>query len=196
MGGQSADKAGSKQAAVALRGGSPGSSIGDSGCGTDDRNRGGQLSEAEKDSGQTLCDSDSRGGILGNAPGNLGMAEPQLAMTSLLPTASAREIAPAARAPFVAPPRVAATCGTTEKPLESTSATCGKWQVDYVRASENTYAFRLRWAVGKKRGTPVYVSRVSATIFEIIRKRNYEAFKKQLIAIHGTRALSAGKTID
>lgn len=85
--------------------------------------------------------------------------------------------------------------------LKSTSATRGtkpaphvaqgRWQVDYVRASENTYAFRLRWAEGRKRGTPLYIKRVAATVFQSIRKGNYEAFKQQLIASHSESSLHA-----
>lgn len=80
-----------------------------------------------------------------------------------------------------------ATCG--KKPVPHVAS--GRWQVDYVRASENTYAFRLRWAEGKKRGTPIYVSRVSITVFQMIRKGNYDAFKKQLISSHCESTLPA-----
>ena len=87
-----------------------------------------------------------------------------------------------------------ATRGTA-KPLKSTSATRGtadgKWKVDYVRASENTYAFRLRWTVGRTRGTPIYISRVSAAVFQMIRKGDYEQFKKGLISDYCAGALRA-----
>ena len=109
--------------------------------------------------------------------------------------------------PHVAPvksaknaPHVARTDNAATS-LESTSATRGtkpaphvapgRWQVDYVRASENTYAFRLRWAEGRKRGTPLYIKRVAATVFQSIRKGNYEAFKQQLIASHSESSLHA-----
>lgn len=72
----------------------------------------------------------------------------------------------------------------------------GKWQVDYVRASENTYAFRLRWAVGRKRTNTQYVSRVTLTTFKRIKQGDYDAFKNQLIAIHGSGALSASQKIS
>jgi len=103
-------------------------------------------------------------------------------------------------APHVAPKPAAknvlpfATRGTT-KPLKSTGATRGtsdgEWKVDYVRASENTYAFRLRWTVGRKRGTPVYVSRVSAAVFHMIRSEGYEQFKKGLISDYCAGTLRA-----
>ncbi|MGH9799763.1 MAG: hypothetical protein ACRD82_05310, partial [Blastocatellia bacterium] len=96
-----------------------------------------------------------------------------------------------------------ATRGSISKPKAATrgrklvarkSATCGAWQVDFVRASENTYAFRLRWAQGEKRETPLYVSRVSITTFKLIREGNYDAFKIQLISEYGQGAILSSQT--
>ena len=88
-----------------------------------------------------------------------------------------------------------ATRGAASSPrvAKSKSAIGGKWRVDYVRASENTYAFRLRWVVGNHRGTPVYVSRVQVSTFNLIRKGNYERFKDGLIASYSEGAVSTGR---
>lgn len=67
----------------------------------------------------------------------------------------------------------------------------GKWQVDAVKASKGTWAFRIRWAEGATRGTPLYVTRVTDSVYKSIRKGNYAAFKNQLIASYGEGAVRA-----
>ena len=76
-------------------------------------------------------------------------------------------------------------------PLESTGphVAQGKWQVDAVKTSKGAWAFRLRWAEGRKRGTPIYVARVSDEMYTAIREADYEQFKAELISIHQSRAI-------
>ena len=89
-----------------------------------------------------------------------------------------------------------ATRGTDDAPqdttpLESTGphVAQGKWQVDAVKTSKGAWAFRLRWAEGRKRGTPIYVARVSDEMYTAIREADYEQFKAELISIHQSRAI-------
>lgn len=129
-----------------------------------------QFAAAEHAAGQGVGDSGTVGDAgphVAQSPNVLPFARPAKATTSLKSTNATRGTKPA---PHVAP---------------------GRWQVDYVRASENTYAFRLRWAEGRKRGTPLYIKRVAATVFQSIRKGNYETFKQQLIASHSESSLHA-----
>lgn len=64
----------------------------------------------------------------------------------------------------------------TEKP--------GRWSVDHVKASTNTWAIRVRWISGRDKGPPTVITRISDQIFHKIRKGNYEQFKQNIIAIH------------
>ena len=68
----------------------------------------------------------------------------------------------------------------------------GKRYVEAVGASVGTVAFRLRWRENGKRMPPIYMSRVSKEVYEIIKAGNYEAFKQQLIASHDTETVRAG----
>lgn len=68
----------------------------------------------------------------------------------------------------------------------------GKPYVEAVGASVGTIAFRLRWRENGKRKPPIYLSRVSKEVYEVIKAGNYEAFKQQLIASHSASAVRAG----
>lgn len=63
--------------------------------------------------------------------------------------------------------------------------------VEAVKASKGTWAFRVRERVAGKRMPPVYVTRVADSIYEMIREGDYEQFKKQLVANYGARAVRA-----
>lgn len=67
----------------------------------------------------------------------------------------------------------------------------GPWRVDAVKASAGTWAFRLRRYVDGKRTTPIYVSRVTDAVYEMIRAENYEQTKEQLISNHVQGAVRA-----
>lgn len=60
----------------------------------------------------------------------------------------------------------------------------GRWSVDHIKASTNTWAFRVRWISGREKGPPTVITRVSDKVFHKIRKGNYEQFKQNIIAIH------------
>lgn len=68
----------------------------------------------------------------------------------------------------------------------------GKPYVEAVGASVGTMAFRLRWRENGKRQPPIYLSRVSNAVFDLIKKGNYEAFKQQLISNHMPGAVRPG----
>jgi hypothetical protein len=68
----------------------------------------------------------------------------------------------------------------------------GKPYVEAVGASVGTIAFRLRWRENGKRMPPIYLSRVSKEVFEIIKAGNYEAFKEQLVSSHSAGSVRAG----
>lgn len=92
-----------------------------------------------------------------------------------------------------------ATCGTEAistrgtSPAATRGTKAGKWQVDSVKASTNTWAFRVRWTVGRERGTPAYITRVSDSVYKKIKKdkRVYEQYKRQIISLHESCALRA-----
>src|SRR5262245_10150945 len=71
---------------------------------------------------------------------------------------------------------------------KSTDATL---QVDYVKASKNTWAFRIRWTESDGQRPVIYVSRVSDKLFNLITKGKvrYAQFKKQLIASYKSRTV-------
>jgi len=63
-------------------------------------------------------------------------------------------------------------------------------KVEDVKASKGTWAFRLRW--NSLPGRPViYVSRVADSTYELIKKGNYEDFKRQLISSYIESAIRA-----
>jgi len=64
----------------------------------------------------------------------------------------------------------------------------GRWSVDHVKASTNTWAIRVRWISGRDKGPPVVITRISDKVFHKIRKGNYEQFKQNIIAIHEENA--------
>jgi hypothetical protein len=68
----------------------------------------------------------------------------------------------------------------------------GDWYVEPVKASAGTWAFRLRRREDGARSKPIYVSRVTNAIYEMIREGNYERFKEQLIASHMPGTVRAG----
>ena len=67
----------------------------------------------------------------------------------------------------------------------------GKPYIEAVKASKGTWAFRLRWYENGARVKPIYISRVADSVYEIIRRGDYEAFKKQLIGSHSAGAVRA-----
>lgn len=91
------------------------------------------------------------------------------------------------------PVDVAATRG--ESPVTATKqtvATRGKSRpvVEAVKSSKGTWQFRLRW--NSEPGRPVhYVATVADSTYEIIRKGDYEGYKKALIADYEASAISA-----
>lgn len=88
---------------------------------------------------------------------------------------------------------VVATRG--KSPVTSTKqtvATRGKSRpvVEAVKASKGTWQFRLRW--NSEPGRPVhYVATVADSTYEMIRKGDYEGYKKALIADYEASAVSA-----
>jgi hypothetical protein len=64
--------------------------------------------------------------------------------------------------------------------------------IEPVKTSKGTWAFRLRWRESGKRMPPVYLSRVSDPVYEMIRGGDYERFKEQLIGSHNASAVRAG----
>jgi len=75
---------------------------------------------------------------------------------------------------------------------KQTVATRGKSRptVEAVKSSKGTWQFRLRW--NSEPGRPVhYVLTVADSTYEIIRKGNYEGYKKALIADYEASAVSA-----
>lgn len=70
----------------------------------------------------------------------------------------------------------------------------GKIYVEAVGASVGTIAFRLRWRENGKRQPPVYVSRVSIEVYEMIKGGDYEAFKQQLVSSHNAGSVRASHT--
>lgn len=67
----------------------------------------------------------------------------------------------------------------------------GKPYIEAVKASKGTWAFRVRWYQNGHRVSPIYISRVADSVYEIIRKGDYEAFKEQLISSHMPSAIRA-----
>ena len=57
----------------------------------------------------------------------------------------------------------------------------GHWHVDDVKASKGTWAFRIRWIEGRKKGSPTAVLRVNDQTHERIRNGNYDKFKRDII---------------
>ena len=98
------------------------------------------------------------------------------------------------------PPHVAATRGKSPQLEENTDSysesageekSCGETslkpcgdnpKIDAVKASKNTWAFRVRWIEPDGSRPVVYLYRVSDPVYRMIRKGNYAAFKKQLIS--------------
>lgn len=75
---------------------------------------------------------------------------------------------------------------------KQTVATRGKSRpvVEAVKASKGTWQFRLRW--NSEPGRPVYyVATVADSTYEMIRKGDYEGYKKALIADYEASAVSA-----
>jgi hypothetical protein len=64
--------------------------------------------------------------------------------------------------------------------------------VEPVKASKGTWAFRLRVRIDGVRNPPIYVSRVSDLVYQMIREGDYESFKKQLIESYSARAVRSG----
>jgi hypothetical protein len=64
--------------------------------------------------------------------------------------------------------------------------------VEPVKASKGTWAFRLRVRIDGVRQPPIYVSRVSDMVYQMIREGDYESFKKQLIESYSARAIRSG----
>jgi hypothetical protein len=71
-------------------------------------------------------------------------------------------------------------------------------RVDYVKASRNTWAFRIRWKEADGREPAVYVSRVNDKLFNSITKGKvrYAAFKKQLVFSYLSRAVRQSDGAD
>jgi hypothetical protein len=67
-------------------------------------------------------------------------------------------------------------------------------RVDFVKASKNTWAFRIRWTEPDGTSPAVYISRVNDKLFNLIkrRKNRYAAFKKQLISSYLSRTVRKG----
>lgn len=88
---------------------------------------------------------------------------------------------------------VVATRGESSVTLtKQTVATRGKSRpvVEAVKASKGTWQFRLRW--NSEPGRPVhYVATVADSTYEMIRKGDYEGYKKALIADYEASAVSA-----
>lgn len=82
--------------------------------------------------------------------------------------------------------------GRKRKSVEET------YRVDYVKASKNTWAFRIRWMEDGGREPVIYVSRVNDKLFKMITKgrANYAAFKRQLIASHKSGAVRQSVRVD
>jgi hypothetical protein len=82
--------------------------------------------------------------------------------------------------------------GRKKKSVENT------YRVDYVKASTNTWAFRIRWMEIDGREPVVYVSRVNDKLFKLIRRGRaaYAAFKKQLIVSYLSRAIRRSDRTD
>jgi hypothetical protein len=95
---------------------------------------------------------------------------------------------------------IAAWKAKRQKPQRLGLATRGqkkarsKPYIEAVGASVGTVAFRLRWRENGKRMPPVYLSRVSNEVYEVIKKGNYEAFKEQLVASHSAAAVRTSNT--
>ena len=70
----------------------------------------------------------------------------------------------------------------------------GKAYIEAVGASVGTMAFRLRWRENGKRQLPIYVSRVSMEVYEMIKGGDYEAFKQQLVSSHSASPVRASHT--
>lgn len=70
----------------------------------------------------------------------------------------------------------------------------GKPYVEAVGASVGTMAFRVRWRENGKRQPPVYLSRVSKEVYELIKEGDYEAFKRQLISSYQSGTVRASHT--
>jgi hypothetical protein len=68
----------------------------------------------------------------------------------------------------------------------------GKPYIEAVKASKGTWAFRLRWYEDGRRVKPIYISRASDAVYEMIREGDYERFKEQLVASHMPSAVRAG----
>lgn len=64
--------------------------------------------------------------------------------------------------------------------------------IEAVGASVGTMAFRIRWRENGKRSAPVYLSWVSNDVFQLIKKGDYDAFKKQLISNYVQTTLRSG----
>lgn len=67
------------------------------------------------------------------------------------------------------------------KVLNFPARAAGHWHVDDVKASKGTWAFRIRWIEGRKKGSPTTVLRVSDQTHERIRNGNYDKFKRDII---------------
>jgi hypothetical protein len=68
----------------------------------------------------------------------------------------------------------------------------GEPYIEPVKASKGTWAFRIRWREDGRRVKPIYISRVSDAVYEMIREGDYDSFKEQLIASHMPGAVRAG----
>jgi hypothetical protein len=68
----------------------------------------------------------------------------------------------------------------------------GNWYVEPVKASAGTWAFRLRRREDGRRVKPIYISRVSDAVYQMIREGDYDSFKEQLVASHMPGAVRAG----
>jgi len=93
-----------------------------------------------------------------------------------------------------------ATRGKSSKPKpslksKSKSATRGKSApvVEAGKGSKGTWQFRLRW--NSEPGRPViYVATVTDAVYDLIRKGDYDAYKRSIIASYEARTVSASHT--
>ena len=143
----------------------------------------------------------SRGSVISNYSSPRVATTPPVAVATLEPVEA--EVDWPEEIPFDEPPRVAATPTPEPEPTPQTADVDATEpeeapqnllppvgtpiSVDHVRASENTYAFRLRWSnppgVTPKRPA-IYFQWVHKSVFDMITedKDTYGRFKQNIIA--------------
>jgi hypothetical protein len=87
-----------------------------------------------------------------------------------------------------------ATCGQKTLRKNQPRVAKSKPYVEAVGASVGTMAFRLRWRENGIRQPPIYMSRVSIEVYEMIKGGDYEAFKRQLVSSHSASSVRASHT--